>query len=147
MVVFSGWFLVTIMAPLTLPVIGLLVLRLLPIPGPPSGLKVMTTVKDGQLGWAVIAMGASAIYELWGAKESHKFVPGWGGGALGALIFVMLSAILVAACGAAFSTPLLDTASGGAKAWAKHYKLFVFSAIMTTAAAFLYTCIHFSLSP
>jgi hypothetical protein len=92
-------------------------------------------------------MGASGIYELWGAIEAHKPVPGWAGWAFGALILVMLSSMLVAAGGAAFSTPLLDSASGGAKAWAKHYRLFVFSAVMTIGAAFLYTCIHFSLSP
>jgi hypothetical protein len=144
MVVFSGWFLVTIMAPLASPVIGLLVLRLLPMPGPPPGLKVMTTVKDGQLGWVVIAMGASAIYELWTAFEAHSSVPGWAGWAFGGLILVMLSAMLVAAGGAVFSTRLLSTAAGGVKAWVTHYKLFVGSAVMTAVAAFLYTCIHFS---
>jgi hypothetical protein len=147
MVVLNGWFLVTIMAPLMSPVIGLLILRLLPIPGPPPGLKVMTTVKDGQLGWVVIAMGSSAIYELWGILEAGKSVPGWEGWAFGGIILVMLSAMLVAAGGAVFSTPLLTTAAGGLRVWATHYKLFIGSAIMAAVAAFLYTCIHFSTSP
>jgi hypothetical protein len=115
--------------------------------GAASWLKVMTTVKDGQLGWAVIAMGSSAIYELWGILAAGKPVPGWEGWAFGGLILVMLSAMLVAAGGAVFSIPLLTTAAGGAKAWVAHYKLFVGSAVMAAVAAFLYTCIHFSTSP
>ena len=137
----------TILAPLVSPLIALLVLRLLPMPAPLPSLKMMMAVKDGQWCWAVIAMGASAIYELWEAEESGNLVPGWAGWAIGGLIIVMLSAMLVAAGGAAFSTPLLATAAGGVKAWAMHYRVFIGSIVMTVVAAFLYTIIHFSVSP
>jgi hypothetical protein len=143
MVVLSGWFLVTIVAPLVSPLIAFLVLRLLPMPAPLPSLKMMMAVKDGQWCWAVIAMGASAIYELWEAKEC---APGWAGWAMGVLIIVMLSAMLVAAGGAAFSTSLLTTAASGVKAWATHYRVFVGSIVMTVVAAFIYTIIHFSVT-
>jgi hypothetical protein len=142
--IINGWFFVTIVTPLMSPVIGLLLFRLLPIPAPPSGLKVMMLVKDGQLGWTVIAMGASAIYESWEAEEAHKHVPGW---AFGGLIGLMVCATLVAAGGAAFSTPLLTTAPGGWKAWAKHYGVFVGSAVLTIGTVVLYTVSHFAVSP
>ena len=143
--VLTGWFLVNIAGPLLLPVIGILPLRLLPLPTPTAGLKLMTTVKDGQLCWAVIAMGASTIYELWQALDAHKSVPAWGGLTLGGVILVMLPAMLLAAGGAVFSTPLLSGSAGGVRAWIAHYRMFVGSVVMAVIAAFAYTSLHFSL--
>jgi hypothetical protein len=143
--ILTGWFLVNIVGPMLLPVIGILPLRLLPLPASVDGLKLMTTVKDGQLCWAVIAMGSSTIFELWEALQAHKSVPAWGGLALGGVILVMLPAMLLAAGGAVFSTPLLSGSAGGVKAWMAHYRMFVGSAIMAVIAAFAYTNLHFSL--
>ena len=56
-----GWFLLNIIAPIVLPVIGVVAIRLLPMGIDRDGLHVMATVKDGQLCWAVIAMGAGAL--------------------------------------------------------------------------------------
>jgi hypothetical protein len=47
--IFTGWFLINIIAPVALPVAGILVLWLLPLPAGTPSLDVMTTVKDGQL--------------------------------------------------------------------------------------------------
>jgi hypothetical protein len=143
--IFSGWFLVNILAPVGLPLLGLLMLKLLPLPGPPATLRLMTTVKDGQLCWAVVAMGASTVYELWTALAAHKTIPPWGGIALAGILLVMLSAMLVAAGGAVFSTPLPTTPPAGAAAWMRHYSVFVGSAIMTVIAAITYTSTHFSI--
>jgi hypothetical protein len=94
-------------------------------------------------------MGASTIYELWGAAEAHQNVPGWAGLALIGTIMVMLPAILVAAGGAVFSTPLRPKSPSvrGLVAWLAYYKVFVGSTVMALIAAFIYTNIHFSLVP
>lgn len=105
------------------------------------------TIKDGQLCWAVIAMGSSTIYELWQALEAHKSIPAWGGLTLAGVILVMLPAMLVAAGGAVFSTPLRTVQGGGVTGWISHYRVFVGSAVMTVIAAFAYTKLHFSLPP
>jgi hypothetical protein len=75
--IFTGWFLVTIVAPIFLPVFALLVTLILPVPEPLSKeLKIMAPVKDGQLCWSVIAMGASMIYECGRRHRSEAYVPG-----------------------------------------------------------------------
>jgi hypothetical protein len=141
---FSGWFLVNILAPVLLPVLGtlpfLLLAHRLPVPGAKA--LLMSTVKDGQLCWAVIAMSVSTIYELW---QAQGMVP-QGGAALAGSIIVMLPASVVAAGGAVFSTPLLAAPAGTAKAWASHYRMFVGSAIMVALVAFDYAYVHVSRS-
>jgi hypothetical protein len=147
-VLFSGWFLVNIIAPLALPILGLLVLKLLPLPGPSDNLRIMTTVKDGQLCWAVVAMSAATIYELWTAFEANKHLPGWRDLALATTILIMLPAMLLAAGGAVFSTPLLPAGSAPAddfKTWVVHYRVFVASAVLVFGAAFILTGLHFSI--
>jgi hypothetical protein len=62
--VLAGWFLVNILAPLLLPVLVILPLKPLHLPVPPSRLRLMAAVKDGQLCWGAIGISASAIYEL-----------------------------------------------------------------------------------
>lgn len=46
---FVGWLLVSIVMPLTLPALGVVPLQLLPVPVPTGRIKLMATVKDGQL--------------------------------------------------------------------------------------------------
>jgi len=145
--VLTGWFFVNIVAPLLLPVVGILPLRLLPLGAHPSGLLLMSTVKDGQLCWAVIAMGTSTIYELWVALEAHKQVPTWAGVALAGVILIMLPAMTVAAGGSVFSTPIRTTSARGFRAWFLHYKVFVASVVMAAVAAFIYTELHFGIAP
>lgn len=146
----TGWFLVNILGPVALPVFGILPLALLPLgAGPLANVRLMATVKDGQLCWAVVAMSASTIYELWDAIEAHRQVPTWAGFALTAAIFIMLPAMLLAAGGAVFSTPLLHGAASGSASiprWLRHYKVFVASLILTLVAAAVLTNLHFSIS-
>jgi len=137
---FSGWFLVNILGPTLLPVLGTLPFLLFShrLPVPRAGDLVMSTVKDGQLCWAVIAMGASTIYELWLA---HGAVP-LGGPALAGAIVLMLQAMTIAAFGAVFSTPLLTAPAASAGAWVSHYRVFVGSAALALAAAADYIYAH-----
>ncbi len=105
----------------------------------------MTPVKDGQLCWAVIAMGTSTLFELWAAVEKHKQMPTYGGLALGGTILVMLPAMLLGAGGAVFSTTLRTASGGGFWGWIRHYKMFVASLIMAVIAAYTYTQMHFAI--
>lgn len=154
---FTGWFLVNILGPVALPVFGILPLALLPMGAAPlANVRLMATLKDGQLCWAVVAMSASTIYELWDAVEAHKPMPSWAGIALTAAIFVMLPAMLLAAGGAVFSTPLIHTRGPDAVVrrrsverfcgWAKHYRVFVASLVLTLIAAAILTNLHTSIA-
>jgi hypothetical protein len=59
----------------------------------------------------------------------------------------MMTAILIAAAGAVFSTPLLAQQDVSLRYWANHYKVFVGSVLMTLVAAPTYTALHFALEP
>ena len=142
---FTGWFLVNVLAPILLPVVGVLPFLLLPLQPAPESARLIAPVKDGQLCWAVIAMGAATVYELWVAREGHHEMPWWSGFALAGDIFIMLPAMVMAAGGAVFSTPLKSTKGDGLIAWLRHYRMFVASALMTIIAAVVFTTLHFSL--
>jgi hypothetical protein len=142
---FVGWFLVSIVMPLTLPALGVLPLQLLPLPAPTGRIRLMATVKDGQLCWVVVAMGASAIYELWRAITAHRPIPPWSGIALSVIICAMVAGMSLAAGGAVFSSPLLTTRPGGLKAWATHYRVFVTSAALSAVVALAYAALHASM--
>jgi len=146
MAIMDGWFLVNIVGPLLLPVAGILPLRLLPLQSTPEGLRLMTPVKDGQLCWASIAMAISSIYEIWKALVAHRDLAPWGGVALAAAIVVMLPAMVIAAGGAAFNTPLLETSSEGVGAWMAHFRVFGMSAVLTAATAAIDTSLHVALA-
>lgn len=142
---FAGWFLVSVVLPLTLPVLGVLPLQLLPLPVDIARIRLMATVKDAQLCWAVVAMGATAIYELWRAITAHHPVPPWSGIALGAILLAMAAGMVLAAGGAVFSTPLRAEPAGGVGAWVGHYRVFAFSLLLSAVMAFAYAALHASL--
>lgn len=93
---------VNILAPMLLPIAGILPLMLVPVGVP---VKLMATVKDGQLCWAAVAMGASSLYETFAALVAKKPVDG-GGVYLLLICFLILPAMVLAAAGSVFSTPL-----------------------------------------
>jgi hypothetical protein len=142
-----GWFIVNILAPLFLPVLGIVPLKLLPIGTAASGnLKLIMLVKDGQLCWSAVAMGAASLYDsirvLNVQKDSGPLVY------IGLIIFLMLPSMMLAAGGAAFSTPVWQPAgnlSGKAKlwAWCGHYKAFIGSCVLCAITAYAYTILHF----
>lgn len=140
--IYDTWFWVTIVVPLILPALGVLLLKAIPIPGNPPGLELMSTVKDGQLGWAVVVMGASAAYELMeGVQGNHGMqfaVPELFG-----IIITMIAGMMLAAGGAVFTTPLRDPTAPDRLSWHNHYKVFLVSCPMTLVAAFLYAAIHY----
>jgi hypothetical protein len=140
-----GWFLVNIVAPLCLPVFGMLPLKLLPLTpvAPPGSLRLMTTVKDGQLCWAVVGMSAAAIYEVLAAQQPSRTMQGMTGYVLAVTLVLMLPAMMIAAGGAVFTTPLPTAPHPrGLRGWLSHYKVFAGSLIMSMIAAICYTVLH-----
>jgi hypothetical protein len=137
---FSGWFLVNILGPTLLPVLGTLPFLLFShrLEVPRAGDLVMSTVKDGQMCWAVIAMSMSTIYEVWLA---HGTIP-LGGPVLVVSIVLMLPSMVVAAGGALLRTPLLTMPAASARAWLSHYRVFLASAAMALCAAAEYIYVH-----
>jgi hypothetical protein len=61
------WILAYIVVPFVLPPVGILLIRLLPpaVTMPPAARRIITVVKDGQLGWVTIAIGCALFYDLW----------------------------------------------------------------------------------
>jgi hypothetical protein len=140
------WFWVTIVAPLLFPAFGALLLKAIPIPGNPPGRELMSTVKDGQLGWAVVVMGASAVYELIEGMRGNPATPFAAPEGLG-IIITMMGGMMLAAGGAVFTTPLRDAAAPDKLPWHTHYQMFIISCPMTLLAAFLYAAIHYETHP
>jgi hypothetical protein len=144
----TGWFVVNVVAPLLLPVFAIFLFSLAPLP-PPMNVHVMAMLKDGQIGWAVVAMGASTMYEWVDAAEAHRNLPALSGVLIFGTIAAMLGAILVAVGGAVFSTLLRPKPPPvkGLVAWLAYYRMFFWSAVMAFYAGLTYTYIHFSLLP
>jgi hypothetical protein len=145
-----SWFLVNILLPLILPLVGIVGFMLLPIPPTAaSNLKMITLFKDGQLCWAALAMGMSTLYET--VTEAHRH-PNY-------VIYILLIAclmllsMLLAAGGAVFSTSLWSPPSprpSGKErllAWCNHYRTFVGSFVLCAITAFAYTILHFGVVP
>ena len=133
------WFWVTIFVPIVLPSAAAACLKLVPS----STVDVMSTVRDGQLGWIVVALGASGVYE---AIDTMSRVPGFEGagffvfGALG-LMFV---GTVTAVGGAITPTQALgNTLNIGIRQWVAHYRLFSGSVVLTFIAAVLFTVMHY----
>jgi hypothetical protein len=151
------WLGANILLPIIMPQIGMLILILLLArnPTPPTGLNIMAVVKDGQLCWAAIGMGAASYYDVWEAVYRHRPVPEWSGLAELALLLLMLPAILVAAGGAVFPTPLKPHTgsatvhaqkAGALWAWLSHYGIFTASAGITLCAAAIYATLHLQIA-
>lgn len=144
--IFSGWFAINILAPFFLPIIGLVALWLLPLGTTASDkLRIMAVVKDGQLCWAGVAMGASSLYKSWVALEAHKEITG-GAFLLFLICIMMFPSMTLAAAGGVFGTELLKTSGGGLWAWCAHYKTFVGSLTLSVLTAIAYTYLHSQLS-
>jgi len=64
-----GWFFITILLPLTAPVLLMLILRTVPLPQPWARTPIVELIQDGQLCWLAMSFCASALYELATRRE------------------------------------------------------------------------------
>jgi hypothetical protein len=136
--ILSAWFVVNVLAPVLLPVAGIFPLTLVPVGAP---VRLMAIVKDGQLCWAAVAMGASSLYETFAAVAANKPVDG-SGGCLLIICFVMLQAMVLAAAGSVFSTPLPVRRPKTFWAWCNYYRAFLGSCVLWVIMAGDYTVLH-----
>ncbi len=146
----AGWLLVNIVAPFCLPIFGMLPLKLLPLTSvaPAGSLRIMTTVKDGQLCWAVVGMSAAALYEVWDAHAQMRTTPWWTGTVYTVVVIAMLPATMLAAGGAVFTTTLLTVPhQDGLRGWVGHYKVFVSSLIASLVSGLCYSLLHIAARP
>ena len=136
------WFAINILVPLALPSLGPLPILLLPAAATTYGTAILTTVKDGQLCWGVVAMGLSTTYELAEGALAGKTLRTAYVAATFMALFMALSSMGVAAAGAFFpvTIPAVPPAS-----WVSHYKALVASLVMAVVAAGAFTYVHFVL--
>ncbi|MEI8401053.1 MAG: hypothetical protein WCG12_09645 [Alcaligenaceae bacterium] len=94
-----GWLVVNILLPFFLPLLGILPFKILPLP-PGVEVRFIALVKDGQLCWAAIAMGASALFEYLNASRENLAAFSYNGSSLFVLSLAMFLALGLAAGGA-----------------------------------------------
>ena len=136
------WVLVTIVLPLTLPVLAMLFLE--PF-APFSGTaKWILPIKDGQLCWGAIAMAFSGMYEVLFPSQSAMVDAMFRGAVVISLALVVFCSVLFAAVGAV--APTCVPAPAG-RPWHAHYVTLIRSAVTTMVAAAIYTAVHFNANP
>ena len=136
-----GWLVINILLPFFLPLLGILPFKILPLP---LGVEVkfIALVKDGQLCWAAIAMGASALFEYFNASRENFATFSYNGLLLLGLSLIMFLAVVLEAGGAVFNTKYL-MAPYSLKAWVTHYKTLCGSLIVSVLTALLSSILHF----
>ncbi|UTY58627.1 hypothetical protein [Massilia sp. erpn] len=138
-----GWFLINIALPIGAPLLTLLFLKALPLPrSAKPALNLMTPLKDGQLCWASLVFCASALYEI--AVQGRYASPTlrfWFDYISAGLVILIVGSSILAGGGAIFSTKLRRSVD---VSWARHFSGFLFSILLTTCAAALFTVVHFA---
>jgi hypothetical protein len=129
------WFIVTIVVPVVLPSLGAAFLRV----APGSSVKIMPTVSDGQLGWVVVAAGASGVYE---ALDLMNKAAGLDVGTVFAAIGFMFVGVAIAITGSGTPAQQFDWSGKTWRDWASNYRVFVVSLALTILAAANFTALH-----
>lgn len=137
------WVLVNILLPLALPILGPLPLLLVPPRTVSYGTAILTTVKDGQLCWGVVAMGISTTYELLEAAVKGKTIATLHAYAVVSAAVMMLCSMVVAAKGAISPVPI---PAAPPASWITYYQALVFSVVMAVVNALAFAYVHFTLS-
>jgi len=137
-----GWLIVNVLIPVLLPPSLLLVARTAPVA---KRLRLMDTLKDGQLCWFTITLSCATLYDLLQNDASHHRVPWCTFAIIWMALFGLLSAVLAIAA-ALEPTPLLDeSVRWGSTGWRKHYSVFVVSAALAILASLGSLVVHWGL--
>ncbi len=139
-----GWFLATIVVPVLSPFVVLSIFRVASNNLPASVKKRASfhaLVKDGQLCWVALALGASCVYEI--ATAPSK--PTWATiASTMAWTFIVFAAI-TATTGVLYPSKPGAPSRPGGWAWLSHHRQpFVSMLVLATTAA-SYTWVHLNL--
>lgn len=143
-----GWFFITLVLPIALPVVILALLRCVDLPKPYSErAHPLRVVRDGQLGWIAMSFAASCSYELWAQVSGNRSATHDSAGLVlvVSVVLLVVSGVLSMA-GTLFPFDESKVQGVGWKAWLVHYKLFAATAFCTALTTVLYTVVHFYLS-
>ncbi len=145
------WFFVNVLLPLVLPSLGPVPILLTPGIRAAAGITnrsslILTTIKDGQLGWGAVALGLSALYEL----LEHVSL-GQGAGlsiiwAVFAAVMIMIFAAMPAAIGTCFPVAIAAPAPGTLGGWVRAYPALSLSVTAAALNAAAFTYVHFALT-
>lgn len=136
------WFIVTVVLPLSLPVLAMLCLQLFPTFA--STARWIVPIKDGQLCWGAIGMAFSGMYEILFPAQSANVDGGMRGAAVIGFALLLFFSALIAAVGAIAPTVMPKPA--GAE-WYRHYSILAASLAITLVAIVSYTVVHFVTNP
>lgn len=137
----SDWHFVNLFVPTLLPLVFLAAFSLFNL-SKMAKVRVnpLAAIKDGQLSWAGLGMCVNGLYDL------HHLPPGavlstpWQTLAFRLMIAMMMLHAFIAALGPIFPTKRVRNL--GFRKTAVHYRVLIASALLTLAAASVYSLIH-----
>lgn len=136
-----GWFVVSVLTPVFMPVVLIVAVKIFPAA---QNLKLMDTLKDGQLCWFALTLSCSTFYDLLQNDASPRRIA-LCGPAMAGTAFIGGVCGLYAVVAALQPTPLLVAAAGSpntVRVWLGHYIVFVASAVLSAIVALLSLWIH-----
>ncbi|WP_028100511.1 hypothetical protein [Pseudoduganella violaceinigra] len=141
-----GWFAINILLPVFGPLALLFIAGKICTPATPiaSRIRILNTIKDGQLSWVAVALSANSSFELFVQWQSN-IPPAWAGPILFFNVLNLVLSGLLAVLGALFPVLEPKVELDSMAAWLLHYRLLCVSAFTFAIAAALLCIVHFAL--
>lgn len=138
-----AWGLVNLLAPVLVPVLGILLLKLTKKRDEEAKkFKVMTVFKDGQLAWIAAVFCCAAFYE-YAEADIGDARPGAGWHwMLVPLLLCTVSSIYVGADGAVSPTEIIENRMNFSQ-WRRYYQTFMSSMYITVGSVISFALIHY----
>lgn len=140
-----GWFLATIAVPVFSPFVVLGVFRAasnnLPV-SVEKRARPHSLVKDGQLCWVALAMGATCVFEI--SATSPR--PMWSTAVQTVVWTLIVLAAVAATTGVLYPSKPGSPTRSGWWPWFAHHRQLIVSSLILTVTAGSYTWVHVALS-
>ena len=137
----NDWHFVNLFVPALLPLVFLAAFSLFDLS---KTAKVrahpLAAIKDGQLSWAGLGMCVNGLYELHHLPPEAVLNTPWPTVAFWLMVAMMMLHAFIAALGPIFPTKRVQHL--GFRKTAMHYRVLIASALLTLAAASVYSLIH-----
>lgn len=131
---------INILLPVIVSILGIVLLRALPVPPPAGGSSMLVPIKDGQLCWGAIAFCASGLYDI--GSDGTILSSNYNRRINAGFIILLVPSSLFAAVGAAFST---DITVPSRTKWHSHFSMLAASLVLTPLAGTAYTVLRYFL--